>query len=563
VSVVGILATLDAINNGNITIPNNSSSKTATTTTTTTNTNSTTNNTSSNTGNTKNDTKSTTIVDQSTTTTTKITSNSSNTALPNNSQSTIVVDSQNLTTTQTPNTSQNSTTNTAIRIANNIQVNTTNVTIPPLINTQTNTTSVPTPPQNSTSNTTIIPSKNTSTPVVQNTTTNKNISSENKTTTKNNTTTSTTTTTVPSVVPVLPPKTLINLDGLYESSVTANPNILIRINGSSVSLVNGCNSAQAQFSAFTDGSLTVGAFITTLKYCNNDTDSLYLTALTNSVKYLSFANNSLLILSDSKNLRTITLSVYTPPAVVESPPFSFANGKYSTNIQNDTNVLIQFEGNQVNILNACNSLSSTYTAFKNGTIKFKQFGGTEMACTSSYDYIFENALQNSVNYQINGNVSTFKNSQNQSTIILTSYIKPVVPVTPVTPVEPVTPVKPVEPVTPVKPVEPVTPVKPVEPVTPVKPVEPVTPITPIVPVTPVKPVEPVTPITPIVPVTPLKPVEPITPIVPVIPTPIAVTLDGIYVSNLQSNSNIQINITGNKLYLVNGCNSQSTSYKAD
>jgi heat shock protein HslJ len=42
-----------------------------------------------------------------------------------------------------------------------------------------------------------------------------------------------------------------------------------------------------------------------------------------------------------------------------------------------------------------------------------------------------------------------------------------------------------------------------------------------------------------------------------------VALDGIYITNIPNNPKIQVNITGGKLYILNGCNSQSSSYKAD
>jgi heat shock protein HslJ len=108
---------------------------------------------------------------------------------------------------------------------------------------------------------------------------------------------------------ITPAKINTNLDGLFHTSLNANPNALIRINGTTISLENGCNSARASFNAYSDRSLIIGNFSSTKKFCPNDTDSVYLTALSKSIKYNSFVNNSLVILSDASGILTITLTL--------------------------------------------------------------------------------------------------------------------------------------------------------------------------------------------------------------------------------------------------------------
>lgn len=52
-----------------------------------------------------------------------------------------------------------------------------------------------------------------------------------------------------------------------------------------VSLLNGCNVNSATYEAYDNGTIKFGLFISTLRFCVDDQDSLYTSALSNSVTY--------------------------------------------------------------------------------------------------------------------------------------------------------------------------------------------------------------------------------------------------------------------------------------
>ena len=52
-----------------------------------------------------------------------------------------------------------------------------------------------------------------------------------------------------------------------------------------VSLLNGCNVNSATYEAYDNGTIKFGLFISTLRFCPDDQDSLYTSALSNSVTY--------------------------------------------------------------------------------------------------------------------------------------------------------------------------------------------------------------------------------------------------------------------------------------
>ncbi len=64
-----------------------------------------------------------------------------------------------------------------------------------------------------------------------------------------------------------------------------------------VSILNGCNVQSATFKAADDGSILFGPFISTKIFCQNDKDSVYTSALSNSVKYV-IQGDKLILLSD-------------------------------------------------------------------------------------------------------------------------------------------------------------------------------------------------------------------------------------------------------------------------
>ena len=50
-------------------------------------------------------------------------------------------------------------------------------------------------------------------------------------------------------------------------------------------MLNGCNAQSAAYTATDDGLISFGRWISTLKFCEDDTDSVYVGALASSVRY--------------------------------------------------------------------------------------------------------------------------------------------------------------------------------------------------------------------------------------------------------------------------------------
>lgn len=168
--------------------------------------------------------------------------------------------------------------------------------------------------------------------------------------------------------------------------------MLIKLDSSNkVTILNGCNVQSATYKATDDGYIYFGAFISTRMYCQNDKDSIYTSALTNSVRFIlrgdaltlrSSSGQQTLLLAPYVNTTTVTSPVVTPPVVTPVvTPVEVKNvvfvGNYSTNIRNDSDLIISLSSDQrVNILNGCNSYGSNYSAFSNGSILFGNFVGT-------------------------------------------------------------------------------------------------------------------------------------------------------------------------------------------
>ena len=70
---------------------------------------------------------------------------------------------------------------------------------------------------------------------------------------------------------------------------------------------------------------------------------------------------------DSIGKKTIALSPYIEPKIIK------LSGNYVSNIPNDPDALIKFTDSQVQILNTCNTYSSTYTSKDDGSVTFNSF----------------------------------------------------------------------------------------------------------------------------------------------------------------------------------------------
>jgi hypothetical protein len=147
------------------------------------------------------------------------------------------------------------------------------------------------------------------------------------------------------VVPIVPPPTPITLDGLYVTNIPNSPKIQVNITGSKLFIMNGCNSQSTTYKADSSGAFSANLFISTRMACSNDYDYLYVNAFTNSTSYQK--NGNQIVLSDSTNKTSIILTPYVaPPIPVVPPAISILfNGNFTTNIQNNPNILVIFNNN--------------------------------------------------------------------------------------------------------------------------------------------------------------------------------------------------------------------------
>lgn len=165
--------------------------------------------------------------------------------------------------------------------------------------------------------------------------------------------------------------------------------MIIKFISNQVSILNGCNSYSGSYEADSLGNIVFKQMIGTLMACEQDNDNLYTKALSNSVTYQ--ANGSQIIFKDINKSVTIILTLL-------KADYLKLSGKYSTNLPDDNDLLVEFVDNNVNILNGCNSQSSTYQAFSNGTIIFNTFISTLKYCTIDFDSKYSSALTNSVSF---------------------------------------------------------------------------------------------------------------------------------------------------------------------
>jgi heat shock protein HslJ len=115
------------------------------------------------------------------------------------------------------------------------------------------------------------------------------------------------------------------------------------------------------------------------------------------------------------------LNVRPPPSVAICPPPRPASldGTYTTNFPQNPKIRIKFSGNQVSILNGCNTFSGQFETHSTECIKFGQLTGTKKGCANNFDSLYTTALKNSAFYSIEGNRVILKNSKRKVIIILT------------------------------------------------------------------------------------------------------------------------------------------------
>ncbi len=167
----------------------------------------------------------------------------------------------------------------------------------------------------------------------------------------------------------------MNFSGEYSTDILLDEDLRIRFDYNRISIVNGCNSQSANYKAFSNGTLKINQFISTLKLCLNDNDIAYNNALTQSISFVRNSGNSLTFRNvKGENVITLTPFVNSPKDVV------FSN-TYKTNLNDDSDLLIRFDSsNKVNIINGCNSQPGTYKASDDGSISFGVFISTRKFC---------------------------------------------------------------------------------------------------------------------------------------------------------------------------------------
>ncbi len=193
-----------------------------------------------------------------------------------------------------------------------------------------------------------------------------------------------------------------------------------------MSLLNGCNLNTATYEAYDDGSIKFTQFLSTRKLCQNDKDSVYTSALSSSAKYV--IQNDKLTLFTATDKQSLVLTRYVAPPVIIAPPISkpvYFSGNYTTDITATKQITISFNVNSsISILNGCNSYSSTYRAFANGSFSVNEFIGTLKYCQMDNDYLYLNALADAVAFVESDNKEklTLKDDNGMTSVVL-SLIK--------------------------------------------------------------------------------------------------------------------------------------------
>lgn len=203
-----------------------------------------------------------------------------------------------------------------------------------------------------------------------------------------------------------PNSKVVTFDGEYTTSITNDPDLRIKFTGNQVNIINGCNNFNGQYQAESNGCIKFGPLAGTKRACQVDFDSLYITALSNSVTFEVQGNR--IIFRDSKKTITIVLTQFKAPV---ANPVSLT-GKYSTNLLNDANVAFEFTDSRVNLVGGCNNQGGEYQALSDGTFSISQFFSTLIACENDNDSVYTTALSQSTSFTRNSDGSiTFRNSK--------------------------------------------------------------------------------------------------------------------------------------------------------
>lgn len=90
---------------------------------------------------------------------------------------------------------------------------------------------------------------------------------------------------VPKPIETPKPKT-VTFNNTYKPNINDDSDLLIKFDTENkVSLLNGCNVNSATYEAYNDGTIKIDTFISTRRFCVDDQDSVYTSALSGSVKY--------------------------------------------------------------------------------------------------------------------------------------------------------------------------------------------------------------------------------------------------------------------------------------
>ena len=94
----------------------------------------------------------------------------------------------------------------------------------------------------------------------------------------------------------------VSFSGTYKPTNINNDKDLLIVfeDGESVSIQNGCNIHSGIYSAFENGTVTIGKFFSTRRACREDFDKVYLDALTTSGNFVR--ENKNLVLKNGVNV---------------------------------------------------------------------------------------------------------------------------------------------------------------------------------------------------------------------------------------------------------------------
>ena len=73
-------------------------------------------------------------------------------------------------------------------------------------------------------------------------------------------------------------------------------------------------------------------------------------------------------------------------------------GQYTTNIPDDSDLLVEFEDNKIALLNGCNINFAEFHAYSNKSISIGMFASTRKFCSPDFDSKYTSALSSSVSF---------------------------------------------------------------------------------------------------------------------------------------------------------------------